>query len=161
MFLGRKFRKSQAAKEAAKKNGPPNPKGRPKGAKNILTPEFRKNAVEVMREMGYDPIRRMIQYAEGDVVGLGLMTQAQRDEAGQRVKRNGHLIAEPSGQERALLLISTDLRSSMHKELAKYGYSKKPTSVEVSGNGAQAGAGVMFYLPLNGRDATAPDTEAG
>ncbi len=161
MLLGKKYRKSNAAREAAAKHGPPNKnqKGVPKGGAAVAAKaKVRATAQQIMDEMGYDPMREMVKWAEGDVVGLRLMTKAELDEPGKTVLRGRRVVYEPSGQEKALILIPPEMRSSMAKELARYGYSKKPTSVEVSGNGATAG-GVVFYLPSNGRDepALAPE----
>ncbi len=156
MLLSRKIRCQKAAKERLAKHGPPVPKGKPRGgAAAKVRAKIRATAQEVMDEMGFDPIKQMVMWAEGDVVGLGLMTKEQLDEPARRLKRANHWYDEPSGLEKSYALISTDMRSSMAKELAKYGYSKKPQSVEVSGN-AGAAAGVVFYLPQNGRDELTP-----
>ncbi len=155
MLLGKKFKNaSDHAKikdrPDAKKRGAP--KGVAKGPQ-ASTKFKQESALEIMERMGFNPVEQLVKFAEGDVVALGFMTQAELDEPGRMVLRGSRMVYEPSGREKAWVFINSDLRQNSSKELIKYGWSRKPILNDItSSDGSMAAERVVFYLPDNGRD---------
>lgn len=94
-----------------------------------------------------DPlVREMTKYALGDVVGLGLMSQAQFDEV-EEFDEEGIVIRE-SGRAKALEMIPTSVRAKMLAEIAPYFLAKKTSTLQSPGEKARK---VIFKVPDNGR----------
>lgn len=97
-----------------------------------------------LREM--DPVRLLRMYAEGDVVGLGLLSQEEYD-ADEVYDLDGNII-EPSGKVKALNLIPPKMRADILKDLLQYLHAKKSKDDA----GPVSKNPVSFYIPANGRD---------
>lgn len=109
------------------------------------------DVLDHMRSTLDDPVWRLMMYARGDVVALGLMTL--NDFKARRVKGADGETISPAGQDAALNLIPMAMRYDASKELAKYVYAKPVAgdngkTVEVSNT--------TFVLPHNNRCAILP-----
>ena len=107
-----------------------------------------------MRRTKHDPIANLEMYAQGDVVGLGLMSQKELDDKGKWNARLQKWSIKP-GRERALDLIPTAMRFAAEKELAPFREAKKASTNVITGPDGQplqVGPRVVFMLPPNGRE---------
>jgi hypothetical protein len=103
----------------------------------------------------HDPIRNLEMFAEGDVVGLGLMTAAEFKDKGLKNKKTGNWIREP-GRMIAASLIPPAMRFAAEKELAPFREAKRAATTILQGPDGQplqAGPRVTIMLPPNGREA--------
>lgn len=102
---------------------------------------------QAMKDGNTDPlIREMAKYAVGDVVGLGLMSQAQYDED-EEFDESGEVIKQ-SGRQRALGMIPTMIRAKVLCDITPYFLAKKSTT---SANGAGPKPKVTIFVPDNNR----------
>jgi hypothetical protein len=105
---------------------------------------------EIIDRLGFDPIETMCYFAMGNVVKLGLMTQAEFDKPGRNISVGGKLVHLPSGKDKALELISVNLRANMASDIANYAYPKRAAVQMVDADGNTTPQ-IVLYVPENGR----------
>ncbi len=119
----------------------------PRGSRNEAKFRLSEKVEEALGRLKLDPIAEMIMYAKGDVVGLGLMSQAELDAEeefnaeGVRVRKSGHEIA--------LELIPPSLRAKMAAELISFHFPRKKAEEPKTQNDEEPP--IQVYLPDNGR----------
>lgn len=124
------------------------------GSKNFLV----RQAEMLANELRMDPFEIISRFAIGDVVGLGMMTQAELDEPGRfnRATRKWTILP---GKTRAWQLIGADKRFDAAKELLPYLYAKKQAITITDGSKDKSDPTstkrrVIVHLPSNGREST-------
>ncbi len=93
-------------------------------------------------------------YAQGDVVGLGFMTQKELDDKGKWDAKRFRWIREP-GRVIAMEILPPSMRFAAEKELGPYRESKRAAITTLQGPDGQplqAGPRVTIMLPPNGRE---------
>ena len=100
-----------------------------------------------LAKKGLDPIDILAMYAEGDVVGLGLMTKEDLEE--EEIYDEDGRVIQKSGVAIAAELIPPKLRQESAKELAQYLHAKKRG--EDKGLDQDNTTGTVLYMPDNGR----------
>lgn len=96
-----------------------------------------KSLKDIVEEHGVDPLKILLQIADGDAVGLGLMNIKDCIGKVGRARRNR--------------LLPPNLRCRAASEIMQYLYGKR-SAVQVSGqNGGKLQADVRVYIPNNNR----------
>jgi hypothetical protein len=109
-----------------KVKGSPKTGGRKKGTPNIRT----KEALEIAEELGIDPFRILLQFAQGDWEGLGYTSEVYHKETAE-------------GETTMGFVIPPELRQKAAGEATKYLYPQRK-AVELSGDGEKGGFAIVI-----------------